>query len=303
MKTQKTHKNRKTVKMLKKYTAGQVVQYDIKSPWHFNWTPLNVHNMDCGPNCFCLLGYSSWETSNKLALRTPDGITGEETLLILNEAYGTKHEWVHIPSDNYKKLNDYLHMNEATLASIGTDELAHYFVVLRNKQGLHTIDAQGGYSRPLKDYIRSMEDRGYAENTFYIVSSRHTLTGPKDYDKVTMKLVKKYFPMKKEVGVEMNREEMNREEPDRVLTKEERRHQREILRWIGFETSPGSSLNSSLDSIPNSNEEWTLRTSLSRSGRRAKSERKYKSKYKSKSKSTSKSKNKSKNRSTSTSTF
>lgn len=169
----------------KNHTGGQLVQYKLDSPWHFNWAPLNVHNMDCGPNCFCLLGYSSWETSNKLALRTPDGITGEETLMILNDAYGTKHEWVHIPTNHYKAINDYLHVNEATLASFGEDKLAHYFVVLRDKNGLHTINAQKGDAGPLKQYIQFMEDNGYAKDTFYIVSSRQTLSSAKDYDKVT----------------------------------------------------------------------------------------------------------------------
>jgi hypothetical protein len=262
----------KTRKTLKKYTAGQVVQYKLDSPWHFNWEPLNVHSMDCGPNCFCLLGYSSWETSNKLALRTPDGITGEEALMILDEAYGTKHNWVHIPTDNYKKLNSYLHLNEATLASVGDDEMAHYFVVLRDKSGLHCINAQGGDSGPLKTYIPHMEEKGFVKNTFYIVSSRHTLTSLKEYDKVTMKLVKKYFPTNHEVKLELD-------DPDRVLTKAERRHQRQIDRWMGFETSPdtNSNINSSLDSSLESNKEWSIPFSRSRAGRRAKSERMYRS--------------------------
>jgi hypothetical protein len=268
----KTRKNRK-------YTAGQVVQYAIHSQLHFNWNPLYVHNMDCGPNCFCLLGYASWETSNKMALRTPGGITGDEVIMILNDAYGTKHEWVHIQTDRYKKIKDYLHLNEATFASIGTDDLAHYFVVVRDKLGLYVIDAQSGEFGPLKDYIRFMEDKGFAKNTFYIVSSRHTLTHANEFEKVTMKLVKKYFPMKNELwGVE------SENEPDRVLTKLERRQQRKILQAKGYGTSPDSSLdssvNSSLNSSVSSKDEWTLPTSRSRAGRRAKSERTYKSKTK-----------------------
>jgi hypothetical protein len=192
--------------------------------------------------------------------------------MILNEAYGTKHDWVHIPTDRYKKINDYLHFNEATLASVGTDDMAHYFVVVRDKLGLHAINAQGGDSGPLKDYIRSMEEKGFGHNTFYIVSSRHTLTSPKEYDKVTMKLVKKYFPMKHEV-------DGNLDEPDSVLTKAERRHHLKLFRSWGLDISPNSSLGSSIKS--NSNEEWTIPTSRSRAGRRAKSERKYSSKVKS----------------------
>jgi len=268
----KTRKHHKTVK---KYTAGQIVEYRMDSLWHFNWTPLYVHTMDCGPNCFCLLGYSSWETSNKLAIRTPDGITGDEVILILNHAYGTKHDWVHIPTNDYKKINDYLHLNEATIASIGTDEWAHFFVVLKDQYGLHAINAQGGQSGPLKTYILFMEENGYEQNSFYIVSSRYTLTGPKDYDKVTMKLVKQYFPTTHEV-------QLNSEQPDEVLTKEQRRHHRKIMRLWGYETTPDTSVESSPSMSPNlsSSPEWTLPTSRSRAGRRAKMERKYRSKSK-----------------------
>jgi hypothetical protein len=157
-------------------------------------------------------------------------------------------------------------VNEATLASFGEDKLAHYFVVLRDKNGLHTINAQKGDAGPLKQYIQFMEDNGYAKDTFYIVSSRQTLSNPKDYDKVTMRIVKKYFPTKHEVDGTTG--------PDRGLTKAQRRHHRKLFRSWGIETSPNTNVNSSVGSSIGSNEEWTIPTSRSRSGRRAKSERK-----------------------------
>ena len=174
----------------KKIRAGQIVRYKDQE-WHGNWEPLNVHNLDCAPNCFCLLGYSDWDTSNELARRTPQGIHHSKVIELLDHAYGRGHEWKHITRKN--PLTKYLRNNDATLA--GIDSLkgvsGHYFVVLKNKYGNYAIDAQTGITWQLDKYINLM---GFNKGTLYIVYSPHVSLTPSDYNKVTMEIVTKCFP-------------------------------------------------------------------------------------------------------------
>ena len=89
-----------------------------------------------------------------------------------------------------------------------------------------------------------------------------------------MRIVKKYFPTNREVGSTG---------PDRGLTKAQRRHHRKIFRHWGIETSPNTSIESNIESNAESSvgsNEWTIPTSRSRAGRRAKSDRRAKSERK-----------------------
>lgn len=197
--------------------GGQVVSYEKNSKWNLRWKPLNIHTMDCGPNCFSLLKYATWDTSCEMARRTPDGIYTDTILKLLNEAYGDGHKWEHILNYNQYGVNDtiernnygelivdpghlnhYLYNNEATLALIGSGNLMHYFVVLRQDDRgqdiYHAIDAQSGQQNNLIDYIHQMEEKGFERDTFYIVSSPEIMTDP---NQVTMEMVKRYFPRKK----------------------------------------------------------------------------------------------------------
>lgn len=248
----------KTRKNKKKYTAGQIVQYDKKSEWHFNWKPLKVHNYDCGPNCFCLLGYSSWETSNKLALRTMTGINTNDIIRILDDAYGPTHDWVPISQENnYKQIKQYLQNKEATLAIVGNEEIAHYFVVFRDDSGLYAIDPQSEYTGDLWEYIWYIEERGFAKDSLNIVTSENTLTKDKDYNKVTMKLVKKYFP---------NERKLQR------IDQEERRRMRQIYRSYGYESDDTISYGSSPENeSPNSKSpNWQFSKSMKKSMKKSK---------------------------------
>jgi hypothetical protein len=199
------------------YRGGQVVHYGKDTEWHLNWKPLNSHNLDCGPNCFSLLRYSDWNTSNELARRSPYGIHTETIVKLLDEAYGEGHIWQFISNynqygendlmnkspnfelNNYgepiidsEHINTYLYKNEATIAYIERQDMLHFFVVLRD-EGYHAIDAQIGKTMPLRDYMDYMETIGF-NNRFYIMTSPEPMSEP---NQVTMEMVKRYFPIKK----------------------------------------------------------------------------------------------------------
>jgi hypothetical protein len=173
-----------------KRVGGQIVKYkDIE--WHDNWEPLNVHSKDCAANCFCLLGYSDRDTCNDLALRTPNGVHHSKIIDILDGAYGAGHEWKHITRNNH--INKYLRNHQATLAGIDSlvEPSGHYFVILKNKTGIHAIDAQTGMTWRIDNYINHMN---FNKDTLYILYSPHISLSPSDYNKVTMEMVKDYFP-------------------------------------------------------------------------------------------------------------
>ena len=207
-----------------KQDGGQVVYYRKNTEQHLNWKPLKKHTMDCGPNCFSLLRYANWNATNEMADRTPYGIYQESIRKLLDEAYGPGHEWVDIynynqydgtengdraqnesppfelneygePIPDSAHLNHYLYRNEATLAFIGGEEKAHYFVVLR-ENGYQAIDAQSGTTNKLNDYIEYMELMGYQRNSFSILTSPEPMKEP---NQVTMEMVKRHFPLPKKI--------------------------------------------------------------------------------------------------------
>jgi hypothetical protein len=166
--------------------GGQRVRYSTWSRWHRNWTPLSVSNMDCGPNCFSLLGYSDWETSNELAKRTPTGLHHETVIMLLDAGYGLDHKWQYIHA--IPQLKHYLPNQQATMASVGNEHGGgHYFVILHNN-GFWAIDAQSRSQYNLKDYLYMLRSYG---RTLYIITSPHVL---RKYNQVTMDEVNFFFP-------------------------------------------------------------------------------------------------------------
>jgi len=192
--------------------GGQIVHYSRDKPWHYRWRPLRSHNMDCGPNCFFVLKYADRETCEEMARRTRGGIRPEKIISLLDEAYGNGHRW-HIISQNgyddqyenqnseenyninYYFINTYLNKNDATFASVKYGQFLHYFVVLKDENGFHAIDAQNGETMRLKDYMDDYtKDFGYC--TLSIIDSPKHHREPY---KVTMNKIKKYFFSKKEL--------------------------------------------------------------------------------------------------------
>lgn len=169
-------------------SGGQRVDYSIHSKWHLNWKKLNVHSNDCGANCFSMLGYSNFYTSNELARRTPNGITLSEITNMLDDAYGDGHEWVSDVALYFK-----LPINQATIAymqHIG-EPMGHFFIIVRtDKPTFIAIDAQTYTQMPIADYYEQFD---YPDNTL-IMSSPNVLT---QYNRVTMNIVNRYFPKPK----------------------------------------------------------------------------------------------------------
>jgi len=181
--------------------GGQIVKYRKHTKRHVTWVPLKQHTMDCGPNCFALLRYCDQETSKEMARRTPHGIYQSVISELMDQAYGVGHEWVFIskasfdhPSDGDPEgLHTYLGMNEATLAY--SDE--HYFIILRDEEGYHAIDAQTGKTTPLLEHMDYDDNDSFYVSELEILTSRSVIQTPTP--KVTMKMVKIMFPLPEEI--------------------------------------------------------------------------------------------------------
>jgi len=142
--------------------------------------------MDCGPNCFSLLGYSDRETSTELAKRTTTGLHPETVIMLLDAGYGLDHKWQYIHA--ISQLKHYLPNQQATMASVGSEESGgHYFVILHNN-GFWAIDPQSRSQYSLKDYLYMLRSYG---RTLHIITSPHML---RKYNQVTMEEVNFFFP-------------------------------------------------------------------------------------------------------------
>jgi hypothetical protein len=196
--------------------GGQIVHYKTNR-WHHRWKPLRIHHADCGPNCFYVLKYADYDTCIELARRTREGIHSDLILQILDEAYGQGHEWRVISplgySHKYRNdkfidrygeenqdvtyyfINTYLEQNEATFASIEFEKKLHFFVVLREEDGLFAIDAQMGIMYPLQEFMEYYS-KDFGECEMRIVDSKQHSREP---HKVTLNMVKRYFPFQGEI--------------------------------------------------------------------------------------------------------
>ena len=196
--------------------GGQLVYYQRESDQHLNFRPLYTHTMDCGPNCFSLLRYATWDTCREMAKRTKPGIYTYNIERILNEAYGPGHEWR--PINNYNQyngnhnrspnfelndygepiadighINQYLPKNHATLAFMEGDGYGHYFVILRQDRYL-AIDAQSGHTQSLESYIDYLVELGFYQESLLMLTSLEPMQEP---NLVTLEMVKRHFPLPK----------------------------------------------------------------------------------------------------------
>jgi hypothetical protein len=136
-----------------------------------------------------------------MARRTPHGIYQYTIAALLDEAYGDGHEWVFISKSSFdhpfegdpENINTYLDMNEATIAY--SDE--HYFIILRDEEGYHAIDAQTGKTTPLLEHMDYDDNNSFYVSELEILTSRSVTQKPNS--KVTMKMVKKMFPLEEEI--------------------------------------------------------------------------------------------------------
>ena len=181
--------------------GGQIVKYQKHTKRHVTWVPLKQHTMDCGPNCFALLRYCDQETSQEMARRTPHGIYQEDVSALLDQAYGVGHDWTFISKWSFdhpsvgdpEGIDTYLGMNEATIAYSNE----HYFIVQRDQEGYHAIDAQTGKTTPLLEYMNYEDSDSFYIHELEILTSRSVIQTPTP--KVTMKMVKIMFPLPEEI--------------------------------------------------------------------------------------------------------
>jgi len=242
----------------RKRKGGQIVHYSMDKPWHYRWKPLRSHNMDCGPNCFSLLKYAERHICEELARRTRGGIHSERILEMLDEAYGQGHVWKIISDNGYDEtyiydddneldyydmggfIENLLDNNEATIAYIKYDRFLHFFVVLKDSYGFHSIDAQTGRSMYLKGFMEQYTERfGYCTLSIMTSPLHH-----REPYKVSMNMVKKYFPTNKELDKQEKRElqafkkSINLEEKQKISMKKdfdkvEKKRNKNLRPWKG----------------------------------------------------------------------
>ena len=230
----------------RKRLGGQIVHYKTNR-WHHRWKHLRMHHMDCGPNCFYVLKYADYDTSIEMARRTQEGINEYLILQLINEAYGHGHEWRVISQLGYSHeyrnekfidrdgeedhdvthyfINTYLEPNEATLASIRFGKKLHFFVVLREEDGLFAIDAQEGSIYPLQEFMEYYA-KEFGSSDLKIVDYRLHSREP---HKVTMNMIKRYFPFKGEIKKAEKKAESRRRQSEKASMKQANRESRTIL--------------------------------------------------------------------------
>lgn len=172
--------------------GGQRVEYSRHSDWHLKWKRLNVQPMDCGANCFSLLGYSNLYTSNEIARRTMKGLYLSDITDMLDDAYGPGHEWIWTHSLN--ELNGYLPIGQATLAyvqHVNANLGGHYFVIVRETDYYFAIDAQVNRIMLLQEYLSHLLSEGFL-NAVRICHSPKVLQGN---NRVTMRIVNRHLPL------------------------------------------------------------------------------------------------------------
>ena len=223
--------------------GGQIVHYKTNR-WHHRWKPLRMHHMDCGPNCFYVLKYADYDTCIEMARRKKKGIGEFLILELLDEAYGQGHEWREISSLGYSHeylndkfldrdgdedyavteyfINTYLEQNEATFASVRYGEHLHFFVLLRDERGFFAIDAQSGRVDPLQDFMDYYSEE-YGSSTLKLVDS--TLHSREPY-KVTMSMVKRYFPFLGEIKKAEKKHESRMRQSERASMRRANRESR-----------------------------------------------------------------------------
>ena len=227
----------------RKRKGGQIVHYKTNR-WHHRWKPLRMHHMDCGPNCFYVLKYADHDTCVEMARRKKKGI-GEFTILeLLDEAYGQGHEWRKITPLGYSHeylndkfldrdgdedyavteyfINTYLEQNEATFASVRYGEHLHFFVLLREKRGFFAIDSQSGIVYPLQEFMDYYSEE-YGSSALQIVDSK--LHSREPY-KVTMSMVKRYFPFLGEIKKAEKKHESRMRQSERASMRRANRESR-----------------------------------------------------------------------------
>jgi ABC-type bacteriocin/lantibiotic exporter with double-glycine peptidase domain len=134
----------------------------VKLPSKIKFTE-NIHDKDCGASVLKFLSYATPEVSDHLAHLTPEGIHGDKILQLLDLAYGKKgFRWDKVDGPDDLQL---LKVKEATIASYGTKENGHYFVIYRTSKDVYfAIDPQAQTMDTITSYLDTKKKR----DTFFI---------------------------------------------------------------------------------------------------------------------------------------
>ena len=101
-----------------------------------------------------------------MADRYRRGITGDDVMTMLNNAYNLNARWEHITGNRVARLQrlaEFIRPNQATIASYGENGNGHYFAVFNNGERYLAIDPQ---SRRVTDLFHYLD--GPHWGTFFI---------------------------------------------------------------------------------------------------------------------------------------
>jgi len=154
MKTIKIKRKNKT----RKTKGGHKVPYDYKknidAKTNLPLTGRHVHQNNCLACAMYSLGYMTKDTARYLQRESPEGVTHDVVLDMVNHTYGPGHTFKIY--DNPESIKAYLDPEEATLGYFErlTSDLGHYFIVFCSKKGdLFVIDSQQHAVVPISTYI------------------------------------------------------------------------------------------------------------------------------------------------------
>jgi hypothetical protein len=132
------------------YNYGQQIAAKTNLPL----TGRHVHQNNCLACAMYSLGYMTKDTARYLQRESPEGVTHDVVLVMINNTYGPGHTFKIY--DNPESIKAYLHPEEATLGYFErlTNDLGHYFIVFCSKKGeLFAIDSQQHAVVPMSTYI------------------------------------------------------------------------------------------------------------------------------------------------------
>jgi hypothetical protein len=155
-KCMKTKNKRKNNSKTRK--GGHKVHYNykgnIESGTNKPLTGRHVHENNCLACAMYSLGYMTKDTARYLQRESPEGVTHDVVLDMVNNTYGPGHTFKIY--DNPESIKEYLQPEEATLGYFErlTSDLGHYFIVFCSKKGkLFVIDSQQHVVVPMTKYI------------------------------------------------------------------------------------------------------------------------------------------------------
>ena len=184
MPNKKTLKKRRNIRNIKKHKGGHIMPITDENVE--NWVPLSCRTgVDCGPNTFAFLGYSSRELMEEMG-RTTFGILFPKPIFMLTNEFGLPHSMTIIYSQ-YTELDTdvivkrIIPPGHATLAAFINDEGSGHYAALAvdHNNNIVYLDPQTNDIYMNEDINTHIAAQGW--NSVYLYHQTNVLTNPELY--------------------------------------------------------------------------------------------------------------------------